>query len=430
VGPGNIAGGAGSAGGTGSAGAPVGSVASPVLWTPDNASVSIVRETPSAGADKEPGIPVYKKGSLVGYNINYSDYEGDPSLKSSWKYTHTPFNDGPHPEADAIADMRGNIVKIFGRVLDTSIERFYIDGKYVAEHWQRDNTERPGSAPGVDYSTFNKNSNVEALTFYIDGGSAAPWIDSITTSPASVSAGEKYRIRVAVDDDEKDTLRLATEVFRDGKPVYSHYAGNIIADGAGRYPEIVSGLAPVAEPGVYSVVCTVSDALGTGLADYHFTVVSNGRIEGSVYHTEEWEKNRKRYNRKLFGEEADRQIPYASYTLMDYPRQRGSNVFWSGERFMLRAFVEGSPTKVSCQIKGYPAYSAEMTGGTARNAAGERIYEGSLWDSSMINKWGRAKPEELTFVFTAHYSGGISKTHEETVIIDTSDDYWQLHRLF
>jgi hypothetical protein len=417
-------------GGAGSPGDPAGGLAGPALWMPDNASVSIVRETPGADAGKEPGVPVYKKGGLVGYNINYSDYEDDPSLKSFWKYTHTPFNDGPHPEADAIADMRGNIVQVFGRVLNANIERFYIDGKYVAEHWQRDNTERPGSAPGVNYSAFNKDSNVEALTFYIEGGSAAPWINSITTSPASISAGEMYRIRVAVDDEEKDALSLAIEAFRDGKPVYSHYTGSIVADGAGRYPEIVSGLAPAAEPGVYSVVCTVSDASGAGLADYHFTVVSNGRIEGSVYHTEEWEKNRKRYNQKLFGEEADRQITYASYTSMDYPRQRGSNIFWSGERFMLRAFVEGSPTKVSCQIKGYPAYSAEMAGSSARNAVGERIYEGSLWDSGMINRWGRERPEELTFVFTAHYSGGISKTHEETVIIDTSDDYWQLHRLF
>ncbi|MDR1135983.1 MAG: hypothetical protein LBL49_07385 [Clostridiales Family XIII bacterium] len=399
-------------------------------WTTDNAAVAIVAEHPSSDDKKEPGAPIYKKGELIGYNMNYSDYENDPSLKSFWRYTHTPFNDGDHPDAGIILDMRGNTVHISGKVLDESIERFYIDGKYLVEHWQRDNTDRNADGRGAYYEAFNKNSNTETLTFYIEGGGAAPWISGIETVPTAVTAGEKYRIKVQVDDTEKDTLTLVTEVFRDGKPVYSHYADNIQADGAGLYPAIMTSFAQEASPGEYSVVCTVSDASGAALSSYQFTVVSNGKIEGSVYHTDEWDENRQKYNLKFFNEEVSRRIPYPDYMNLSSPRTRGANVFWSGERFMLRALAEANPIKVSCHIKGYPSYTTDMTGGTARNAAGERIYEGSLWSSAMINKWGRKNPEELTFVFTAYYAAGVTKIYEETVIIDTFNDYWQLHRLF
>jgi hypothetical protein len=64
------------------------------------------------------------------------------------------------------------------------------------------------------------------------------------------------------------------------------------------------------------------------------------------------------------------------------------------------------------------------------NAAGETIYAGSIWDRTMITKWGRKAPEELAFTFTAEYSSGIIKKHEVKVIVDNIDDYWKLHRVF
>jgi hypothetical protein len=48
----------------------------------------------------------------------------------------------------------------------------------------------------------------------------------------------------------------------------------------------------------------------------------------------------------------------------------------------------------------------------------------------MINKWGRSAPVELKFIFTAYYESGLTKTHEETVIVDMYEDYWRLHRYF
>jgi hypothetical protein len=105
-------------------------------------------------------------------------------------------------------------------------------------------------------------------------------------------------------------------------------------------------------------------------------------------------------------------------------------VFWSGERFMLEADVAGNPTRVTCQIDGHPAYFTDMASTSVKNAAGEWIYEGSIWNKDMINKWGREEPVELTFTFTAHYAGGITKTDEARVIVDQHEDYWRLHRYF
>ncbi|QIB69323.1 hypothetical protein Ami103574_08295 [Aminipila butyrica] len=197
-----------------------------------------------------------------------------------------------------------------------------------------------------------------------------------------------------------------------------------------KYPVINTGALPdKALAGTYEVVCTVRDQTGAGLGTYKFIVVSEGKIIGEVYHTEQWDINRKKYNLGRFKEEINRSIAYSDYLKLKEPRTRGTNVFWSGEKFMLQAAVAGSPTKVTCAING-TSYSTAMKNSGKKNAAGETIYTGSLWDKAMISKWGRKEPVELTFTFTASYSGGITKRHEVNVIVDNMDDYWKLHRVF
>jgi hypothetical protein len=245
-----------------------------------------------------------------------------------------------------------------------------------------------------------------------------------------VKEGNKYKLEIGVDDAEKDDLTVVVEIYLDGKEVHRYYETNVKADASGKYPPVITDFAPEAEAGNYTVVITVSDKDGAGLGSHKFTVLSEGRVEGWVNHTDQWEQNRKKYNLKLFKDETNRVIAYAAYKTLAAPRTRGENVFWSGERFMLKADAAGSPTSVRCRIEGYPSYAAEMTKTGAKNAAGEWIYEGSIWDSSMINKWGRTAPVEFTFIFTAHYADGVTKTHEATVIVDQYEDYWQLHRYF
>jgi hypothetical protein len=112
------------------------------------------------------------------------------------------------------------------------------------------------------------------------------------------------------------------------------------------------------------------------------------------------------------------------------PRKRGTNVFWSGERFMLSADVAGKPIKVQCEILGFPQYKTDLESTGKKNSKNEEIYEGVLWDKTMINRFGKKGPVELDFRFTATYSGGVVKTYDEAVIVDSTMDYWLLHRLW
>lgn len=407
-------------------------------WSRDG-SLEIEMSTIPKEEKKEDTTLVYRKGQLVSYDIFYEDYENDPSKKQYWRYTHTPYNDGPHPQAAVILDEDGNPAGGTGTVLDQSIPRFYIDGKYTVEHWQEDNTNRTGDMSGeTDYTRYDKLSNTESITFYVEGGAAAPWITSIQTIPEEVKEGDGYQLQIGVDDAEKDVLRLTTELYKDKRLVYTHRQTGITADAGGTYPLVTTGFPPPAEPGNYEAVCTVRDWSGAGLGSYQFMVVSEGKVTGFVNHTDQWDQNRKKYNLKRFDEEGNRPMQLDDYTALPTPRMRGTNVFWSGEKFMLRAEAEGEPWKVDVQIqtlspqgtRGNTGYTTELADTGRQADSGADLWEGSLWDNTMINKWGRKSPEQLCFVFTAHYAGGAVRTSEATVIIDSRQDYWQLHRLW
>lgn len=394
-------------------------------WKVDGAVAAIVK---NSVPDDEDQSLVYRKGQVVDYNIYYYDYEGDPSKKQYWRYTHTPFNDGPHPDAYVILDENGSPAAVTGKILNESIRQFYIDGKYTLEHWQEDNTARPPTPEGnPDY---DKLSNVETVTFYISGGATAPWIESIATDPAKVKEGDKYSIIVKVDDLEKDELRLFTEIYEDDKVIYSQWDHGITAGTNDEYPPVIINVKPAAWAGRYEVICTVRDHSGTGIDSYAFTVASAGKIEGNVYHTDLWDQNRKKFNLFYFGDEYNQYVSYSDYINMQPPRKRGVNVFWSGEKFLLSAEVVGDALSVSVNISGDDAYKTALRDTGRKNADGEAIYEGSLWSDTMMNKWGRNGPEELIFCFAADYGDGIIKTFNVPVIIDSTLDYWLLHRVW
>lgn len=417
-------------------------------------------ETPPKMEKGEEESLVYKKGELVAYNIFYEDYENDPSKKEYWVYVHQPMNDGEHKDAAIICDEDGNVTKVLGKALtggalttsetfemvkndssktlSSSIPRFYVDGKYTVYHWQEDNTNRTGDTSGVtDYTKYDKLSNVESITFYIQGGGIAPWVTSIKTLPAILKEGDQYQLKIGVDDVEKDVLRLTTEVYKEKKLIFTHKATNIAADAAGNYPYITTGYLPLAVGGKYEVVCTVRDWSGAGIGTYKYTVLSDGKITGFVNHTDQWNDNRKKYNLKRFDEEANRPMQFDDYIAMSTPRKRGTNVFWSGEKFMLQSETEGNPTRVKVQIFTFDAngerkstgYSAELFKTEKKAASGAELWGGSLWDKGMINKWGRKAPEQLLFSFAA-YSSGTTKYHDVVIIVDSRQDYWQLHRLW
>lgn len=99
--------------------------------------------------------------------------------------------------------------------------------------------------------------------------------------------------------------------------------------------------------------------------------------------------------------------------------------------------TEGKPSKIDVEIysvseqgvRKNTGYFTELTRTGSKTAAGAELWEGSLWENGMINRWGRRTPEQLLFVFTASYGGGATKVDEVMGLVDSRPDYWQLHRL-
>ncbi|MGN0659970.1 MAG: hypothetical protein ACI4LA_10260 [Emergencia sp.] len=131
-------------------------------------------------------------------------------------------------------------------------------------------------------------------------------------------------------------------------------------------------------------------------------------IAAAVKHTADWEKNRIAFNRWC----RDR----GRTDLL-----RSEDCFWSGERFVLEAACQGEqlPASVSVRIEGEPY------GTTLRAAAGQ--YAGSLFDGTMIGRWGADGPVRLTFIFSAVIDGKHCSCIRQ-IIIDDRHGYWDMHR--
>lgn len=79
--------------------------------------------------------------------------------------------------------------------------------------------------------------------------------------------------------------------------------------------------------------------------------------------------------------------------------------------------------RVKVSIEG-TTYSADLT---LEGGKGDK-WKGSIFDRTMVGKWGQQRPEILEFVFTAYYTGGSSVTQRVEVIVDSTINYWDLHR--
>ncbi len=379
-------------------------------WDTKESGVAIVA---CNAQEEEAAAMVYPKGEFISYQIFYEDYENDPSKISYWKYTHTPMNDGAYP--------------LNGQVLTEPINRFYVDGKYVLEHWQEDDAARSGCSP------YDRPSNVCALTFYIEGTVQAPWITFIRTDPTNVEVGEDYAVYIGVDDKEKDTLQLTTELYHQNdpeKPIYLHVQNGLEADVFGRYPTTEIPIPYKGIAGRYDIVAIVRDETGAGLGTYRFYCLAPMNIKGEVSHTKEWEKNRKVFNLERFGTENNTPVDFAVYSALSSPRLRGSNVFWPGELLCLDAKVSGNPLSVSATMAGRPESKILLKKSAEANALGEVSYEGTLRAAETRAQAGAASAELQTVIFKAQYTGGAELIHSVDIILDRDIGYWQLHRLY
>jgi hypothetical protein len=344
---------------------------------------------------EESDIQVFRKGQLVSFDIDYWDYEDDPSKQSFWRYTHTPLNDGEFEYASQILDSFGNIVSKKDIILNEPVTRFYQDGKYTVEHWQTDDTTR-GTVDGGNVA-YDKESNHVVITFYIGSIADAPWIRYIRTVPSDVTEGDPLVLEVGLDDADKETLKLKTEVYFNDEQIYDKVISEIKPTGDSYNAVKINDITDNALSGKYKVVCTVSDSKGAGMETYSFNVVVKGNIEGMVYHTDQWEENR-----KIEGRDRD--------------------TFWPGEKLMLKADTEGKPLAVTAWIEG------EEDEIYALQPDEEGVYRGSIWKEDMMFRWG-SSPVEKKIIFEALYKNDVIKISEYNIIFDNSRLYWNIHRI-
>ncbi|MFA5637705.1 MAG: hypothetical protein WCY49_03370 [Anaerovoracaceae bacterium] len=216
--------------------------------TEGNPAMSIVTLTGDKVIEKQEPVPVYKKGEYVHYNIFYSDYENDKSKASYYFYSHTPLNDGLHPDHEVW--------------LTEPIHYFYHDGKYDLTHYQIDNTKNPN---------YDKESNRITLTFFIEGEQEGPIITFINTEPQKVEHLKPYTINIGIDDKEKDPLWLNMELYHQGVLIFSENRGPIYPKGDTYDIQTYINL-PLPKEGYYQVFGTVKDASKASFKKYSFQV--------------------------------------------------------------------------------------------------------------------------------------------------------------
>lgn len=131
-------------------------------------------------------------------------------------------------------------------------------------------------------------------------------------------------------------------------------------------------------------------------------------LSGSVGHCRKWEEHRKEANR--FWQENGCSEQY-----------RSPEVFWAGEKFLLRAEAEGEklPPYIRVLIEG-TSYSTKLF-------PSEEGYSGELFDTEMLFQWGNQMPESLEFTFSAEIDG-VTLTDRQQITVDNRQPYWLLHR--
>lgn len=364
---------------------------------------------------------IFKKGQTVSLKGIYSDYENDPSKASYYIYYHCPYNDGENTDVNYIINDNFNVLKTQKtEPLANPITKFYKDGMYKVVHWQTDNTGN---------TLYDKNSEKAEMIFYIQGTAAAPYITKIASDPAAPKEGKTLSLKIDYDDEDKETLTLNTKVYLDDKLIVDKTQSGLAPDSSGKYPTVEVPVTSAASNGKYYVICKISDPSYSSSDEYYFTIVSDYKVSGMVNHTSQWETNRKKYNKSLFMNECNYLSDYKAYALQNKPRKRGTNVFWSEEKFALKAVASGNPTKVVAQING-TTFSAQLSNSGGKDSSGNAIYTGELWNKSIKGKWGVLKPAEVKFTFTAYYDGGVTKKSEAQIIIDDTDSYWRVHKLY
>lgn len=162
---------------------------------------------------------------------------------------------------------------------------------------------------------------------------------------------------------------------------------------------------------------TIKSTLPNGRTEIATTSMFSVEINNDVTHTEEWENKRITYNVAKTGTENS---------------PRASNVFFDGEKFIIESEVETADPALTVEYIDVEIIDTDYK--TTLTSVDSINWNGSIWDSSMVNKWGVNAPDILTFKFTVYYNktdiGGnkLTSTNKVEVIVDDVIGYYELHR--
>lgn len=297
------------------------------------------------------------------------------------------------------------------------------------KHWTLNYKEDRSYISEGDYmaefraTTPNDNWEVDAHSFYYTRNTP-PTVNILGTDPSFIYEGDKVYANIQVNDVDLDTLTVIVNLSKDGQPL----TGDGYPKTYTQSPNITNNYellkVPLMEhmtPGNYDLHVLVDDQNGGTATDTTIIAPSPLSITGQVDHHPQWNDNRIKYNRAMTGKD-------------DAPRTY--HTYWAGERFMLSAQTTVihaasrlTVSKVSVHIieparispQPYQMNLSPLSSTTNR-------WSGELWDNTMLYRWGRSSPEDLTFQFTVHYSNGTVKQHNVTITIDDRDTYFKYHR--
>ncbi|NBD26523.1 hypothetical protein [Paenibacillus glycinis] len=236
---------------------------------------------------------------------------------------------------------------------------------------------------GYDWSDYS-----DPHYFYIETN--RPPTADFDWSPKPVYEGDIVKIAQTIDDPDKDPLSVQY-VVKDPNGVETAFTYTLNSPYAPSGPSFKG-----TRVGAYSVRLTVSDGKAPPVATTKNVIVLPLAVNGQVKHTDLWNERRIESNLKSSG---------------DPEQPRGYNVFWAGERFLLRAATTDTVTTTDAV-----EVTATMNGKTATltpTDASRTSWSGEMWEET----FEKLPDGPLTFGFKATYSNGTVKTATVTVVI-------------
>lgn len=301
----------------------------------------------------------------------------------------------------------------------------------LVTNWNNINYYIPKSTPENWYtfkataiSTDGQSITKEWKVYLINN--TPPTINIQQIEPHFIYESDQVKANIQVNDADLDTLTVTVNFSKDGQLLTANgypKTYTLSPNTTNQYDLLEVPLMNHIALGNYDIHVLVDDQNGGTATDSITITPSPLSITGNVDHHPQWNDNRIKYNRAKTGKDNE---------------PRDYNMYWAGERFMLSAHTTAinadsrvTVTKVSVNIvepsrislQPYKKDLSPITPHTTGNG-----WSGELWDNTMIYRWGRPNPEDLTFHFTVYYSNGAIKYNDVTVTIDDRETYFQYHR--